>query len=817
MSPIPLRATPAAKMHAPISKRNFSPDASLVLVGIRGSGKRSLGFIAAAALNRRFITEDYYFKEVTGHTRHEFLQKFGSHEFQRRDIEVLKMMLNNHRSHCVIECGLGSLTRVIQEHLRQYSQTNPVVYLLRDMDQIQRLLRLQDSSAKRLENGDPYHRTCSNFEFYNLEENGALGLSQDEDSPDRRSVNYSFKLKDAKEDFTRFVRFITGATTTDPGFDSPFVLLETPPEKRSYTHSVFVRLSSIDSDEVDLSKLESGSDAIELCIDSWNPDAVSAVAKHVSVLRRIAKVPIIYSIDIRALDIDPHNSQSENTRDVYFQIIEYGLRLGVEYLSIDLGQDHTRLVQVVQNRGMTKIIGHYMLEPSSGVSWEDDTCLSIYLEAERLGCQLVRILRTATTRDDNDSVRKFVDRIKSLSGTHPPIIAFNVSLIGRSSQVFNCNLTSVTHPAIPRHLQKDNDPQITSQDAVRALCQSYILDPLKFFILGASVAYSISPAMHNAAYRSCGLEHVYRIPDKPSVANLDEWRHDPHFGGCSVVQPWRVQVASQLTYKSRHVEAIGAINTIMPLRASADGNIYPLLEQASRRNQAGRIAAWWGENTDWISIMVCLRRNLSPRNAISPVRTTGLVIGAGGMARAAIYAMLQLGCRKIFILNRTLSRAEEVARHFNSWVAAEHTESGAAVVRVLRSADEPWPTELAFPSMIVSSVPESSVQDRPPANFVMPEQWLGSPSGGVVLELSYKPLNTPLLNQLRRYRAETDSPWVLVDGLEIVAEQGFAQYELMTGRKAPRRLMMTEVLRNYVAEDGPLGEKTIKARLEMFT
>uniref|UniRef100_A0A093VF37 Quinate repressor protein n=1 Tax=Talaromyces marneffei PM1 TaxID=1077442 RepID=A0A093VF37_TALMA len=804
MSPMVPAKKPPSKVHmlgTPASKRNFAPDASLVLVGIRGSGKRSLGFIAAAALNRRFITEDYYFKEVTGLTRHEFLLKFGSHEFQRRDVEVLKMMLDNHRTHCVIECGLGSLTRIIQEHLRQYALTNPVVYLLRDMDQIQRLLQLQDFSVKRLGNGDPYHRTCSNFEYYNLEEPVPVDLSLEEGAPDRRSVNYSFKLKDAKEDFTQFVRFITGATTTGPGLDSPFVLLETPPESRPHTHAVLLRLSALHNNLVDLAKLESGGDAIELCIDMWNPDAVSTVAKHVSVLRRIAKLPIIYSIDAGALGLDARISDpAVKNGDLYFQILEYGLRLGVEYLAIHLDHDHTRLTQIVQSRGMTKIIGHFTIDISSGISWEDEACLSIYIEAERLGCQLVRIVRLATTREENDSVRKFVDRVKALSGSHPPIIAFNIGPIGRSSQVFNNTLTSVAHPAISPSALRASDPQITSQDAIRALVQSYMLDPLKFYILGASVAYSISPAMHNAAYASCGLSHVYRIPDAPSLALLDEWCHDPHFGGSSV-SPCR---------------AIGAINTVMPLRTSADGNIYPLSEQASRRNEAGPIAAWWGENTDWISIMVCLRRNLSPRNAISPIRTTGLVIGAGGMARAAIYAMLQLGCRKIFILNRTLSRAEEVARHFNSWVASSHTESDAAV-RVLRSADEPWPSELAFPSMIVSCVPENRIQGQPPANFVMPLQWLGSPSGGVVVELAYNSLDTPLVRQLRRYREETDTPWVLIDGLEIVAEQGFAQWELMTGRKAPRRLMMTEVLRNYMGENGRLDEKTIRARLDAFS
>lgn len=67
---------------------------------------------------------------------------------------------------------------------------------------------------------------------------------------------------------------------------------------------------------------------------------------------------------------------------------------------------------------------------------------------------------------------------------------------------------------------------------------------------------------------------------------------------------------------------------------------------------------------------------------------------------------------------------------------------------------------------------------------------------------------------MRRVRSETGRPWVLVDGLENVTEQGIAVFELLTGRKAPRRLMMLEVLRNYVGEDGRFDEKTIQARLD---
>ncbi|CAG7930646.1 unnamed protein product [Penicillium olsonii] len=772
--------------------RTFPPDASIVLVGIRGCGKRSLGFVAATALKRRFITEDHYFREVTSLTRQEYLKQHGSQEFQRRDIEVLKMMLDNHRTGCVMECGLGSMTRPVQEHLRRYARANPVIHLVRDMGRIQQLLGLEDQAMRLFKEGDPLHRMCSNFEFYNVEDRTR---ASDDGSPDRRSADYSFKLQEVKEDFTRFVQFITGLDVNYSSYDSPFVLLETPPELRSFTHAIFVRSTDLIADNVKLAELESGGDAIELCVDRWSTEMPATISKQVSVLRRNARAPIILSIDTSATGV--------GATAPYFNILEHGLRLGVEYLAVDLTQDRTQLASIVRGRGNTKIIGQQVFSPTSSV-WGPDS-VTIYHDAETLGCQLVRLLRVATAREDNSAVIEFSNKIRALPDNHPPLIAYNIGALGRTSQVFNSTLTSVSHPAISGS-KHEHDPTITSHDAVRALFQSYILDPLKFYISGESVAYSLSPAMHNAAYQHCGMGHTYSIPPAPSLAVLDQIGRDPHFGGSSVVQPWRVAVYQKLVSKSRHAEAIGAINTIMPLRGN-DGTIFPLTEQASRRNQAGRVLGWYGENTDWVGIMTCITRHLSPRNAIS-ARTTALVIGAGGMARAAIYAMLRLGCRKIFIYNRTRTRAEEVARHFNSWAAED-----GDVVRVLDSLKQDWPDDVQ-PSLVASCVPADPDRDEPPANFEMPDQWLGSTTGGVILELAYKPLDTPLLRQMRRLRSETGRPWVLSDGLENVTEQGIAQFELMTGRKAPRRLMTYEVLRNYVGDSGRFDEKTIQARLD---
>ncbi|KAL2840162.1 type I 3-dehydroquinase-domain-containing protein [Aspergillus pseudoustus] len=783
--------------------RKVEPEASLVLVGIRGCGKRSLGFVAATALKRRFITEDHYFKEVTGLSRHEYLKHYGSQEFQQRDIEVLKMMLDNHRSGCVIECGLGSLTGPIQEHLRRYRETHPVVHIVRDMQRIQSLLGLEDQAVKLLREGDALHRTCSNFEYYNIEDRSNSFVQLDEQTQDRRSVGYSFKLKEAKEDFTRFVRFVTGTDVGHSSYDSPFVLLETPPERRSYTYAIFVRSTDLIDNRVKLSELESGGDAIELCVDQWGSEMPITVSKQVSMLRRNTHTPIILSID----------SQILKSAKAYSEIVQHGLRLAVEYLVMDLDQEYAFISEAIRNRGTTKIIGQRIFEPSSTVTWDDEECLSSYLDAAGLKCQLVRILRVATEREDNAAIAKFTAKIDSLPGDHPPIIAYNIGNLGRTSQVFNSILTPVSHPAIHRLDQNGGrDPQITSCDAVQALFQSYVLDPLQFYILGGSVAYSLSPAMYNAAFRHCGMEHTYSIPEKPTLAALDRLGRDPHFGGASVVQPWRVQVFQKLAAKSRHAEAIGAINTIMPLRGRSDGTMFPLQEQASRRHLAGPVLGWYGENTDWVGIMTCISRNLSPRNAISPMKTTALVIGAGGMARAAVYAMLRLGCRKIFIYNRTLSRAENVARHFNSWATSQ--VGSTEVVYVLRSLQDEWPADSCPPCLVASCVPADPDRDEPPANFEMPTQWLGSPTGGVVLEFAYKPLDTPLLRQMRRFRGETGRAWVLVDGLDNVAEQAIAQFEILTGRKAPRRLMTLEALRNYVGENGPFDERTIRVRLD---
>jgi len=145
------------------------------------------------------------------------------------------------------------------------------------------------------------------------------------------------------------------------------------------------------------------------------------------------------------------------------------------------------------------------------------------------------------------------------------------------------------------------------------------------------------------------------------------------------------------------------------------------------------------------------------------------------MARAAIYSLIQLGCRNIFIYNRTTTNAAQVAKHFNEWAATQGiansslggsgsqnstpppfaTPAVSKVCHVLTSLSDPWPVGYQLPTMVISCVPATSVDGNAPADFEMPLEWLRSPTGGVVVEVR---------NSMAQKRKGTD----LTDGNPIV-------------------------------------------------
>ncbi|KAK1759515.1 type I 3-dehydroquinase-domain-containing protein [Echria macrotheca] len=773
----------------PKNERAFDANASIVLVGCRGAGKRTLGFMGALHLRRPLVTEDHYFEKITGLTRGQYLSRNGREAFARQNAEVFKRMLDSNRTGCVIECGMSSLADEAQEALRAYSRTHPVVYIHREKEQIALLMDAAD--AEQLLKADEKHRSCSNLEYYNLldsSNHASSPISGSSTPMDSRNPTPS-KLLCAREDFTRFLDLITGRGATRAWLESPFSVNAIPPEFRSYSYALRLRLSYLMDMDLEWEDFEARGDCIELIIDHWPNDLHNIVARQVALIRRKLGLPIIYHVEENPRGERRRSLDERNAMDA--DLLELGLRLGVDYISLDLQRDEELVSRVLRHRGRSKVIGNFWYMGFGATPWLDDVQVENYKKAQALGCDVVRIVRFCAGDSDVSILEEFRNKIqRTIPDPKPPLVAYDFSVLGVRTPLQSRILSPVKHPDMEN--ERDHLATVsTATGSFELLFRQFLLDPLQFYVLGSNVSYSLSPAMHNAAYDFAGMPHTFQAVTCSTLDDLNQICISDAFGGGSLTAPFKVAIMPHLKVKSHHATAIGAVNVLLPLRGKTNG----ILDHANSRNKAGRARTFFGDNTDWSAILTCLRRAISPRNFVQPSRTTGLVIGAGGMARAAIYALIQLGCRNVFIHNRTYANAVKVAEHFNEWAATQGLVSPQAngslpeICRVLPSLLDAWPSGYQLPTMIISCVPATSVDGNPPADFEIPLGWLGSPTGGVVVELAYGPLVTPLVAQMQAFRQGVSPAWSIVDGLEVVGEMAIEAFELMTGRMAPKRLM----------------------------
>lgn len=780
-------------MSAPKNKRAFDPNASIVLVGCRGAGKRTLGFLGALHLRRRLVTEDHYFEKATGLTRGQFLSCNGKEAFAHQNADVFKRMLDTNRTGCIIECGMSSLAPEAQDALRDYSRLHPVVYIHREKEQIARLLDAAD--ADQLLKADEKHRKCSNLEYFNLYDSSGHGRSTSPASRSNTPMDAKqtgpSKLLNAREDFTRFLDLITGGGATRAWLESPFSVGAIPPEFRAYSYALRVRLSMLlDHPDLDWEDFEARGDCVELIIDTWPDDMNKIVAKVVALIRRKLGVPIIYHVEENPRGERRRPPEEKNTMDA--DLLELGLRLGVDYVSLDLQREESLVSRVLCHKGRSKIIGNYWHMGIGALPWLDDRQTNNYRRAKDLGCDVVRIARFCAGDSDAEILEEFRRKIQhSFPDPKPPLVAYDFSVLGVRTPLQSRILSPVKHPDIEN--ERDHLATVcTATGSFELQFRQFLLDPLQFYVLGSNVSYSLSPAMQTAAFDFAGMPHTFQAVTCSTLDDLNQICISDPFGGALLTAPFKVAIMPHLKVKSHHATAIGAVNVLLPLR----GKTNTILDHANSRNKAGRAHAFFGDNTDWSAILTCLRRAISPRNYVQPSKTTGLVIGAGGMARAAIYALIQLGCRHVFIYNRTYENAVEVAHHFNAWaesqgitVVNKGVNQPSEICCVLPSLMDPWPAGHQLPTMVISCVPATAIDGNPPADFEMPLNWLGSPTGGVVVELAYVPLITPLVAQMHGLRESVSPSWVIVDGLEVVGEMAIEAFELMTGRMAPKRLM----------------------------
>lgn len=746
------------------------------------------------ALKWKVVDEKLVFQAVTGFSVAQYIEKYGISSYCAREVAVLRDLLAEYQTRHIIVCSSSCVQTLGGcSLLREYLSILPIVHVMRDGVVLETYLKdkWNGNVAKLRRNQEPVFRSCSNMTFFNMDDSGLSHELFEVINPViQRPTAISLSLKHVESDFLTFLGAVYGRED------------EHEQQKRELTYALQLPCRNFHHANLNLESIECCADLLQMQVDLLMEGYVTEsnrqfwweyITSQFAFLRRHSSSPIIYHVATginspRAAEVD------------YFDLLELGLRLGVEYMTVNLKTDEVRTQELIKQKGNCKVIGFFHdLNPMKTGGWRSQNRLAWYRRAQDLGCDIVQLTQPAVTLSDNDAAQSFIYRA-DMEGSIS-LSAYNTGRLGRPSQCFNKFLAPVRHPDITG----DDSETITIPQAQAALYASFQSEPLHFYTVGANVSYSVGPVLHNPAFNIYGMPHSYSVLEAITPSDIETVLKAHHFGGLGLSSPFKTSIIPLLQSMSKEARSIGAVNTVIPVRMwesyprNGQQREFSLPEQ---RNRAGPVSGLHGENTDWKGIRTCVLRHLSPANAITP-RSVVLIIGAGGMARAAVYAMIRSDVKHIYIYNRSYQRAIDLVRHFEM----VHQESYGHVERcneqsqplfptisTVNSLNDPWPNNCHLPTIIINCTPVLNNNtgpgpDSPGVEPVVsvPAPLLRSPTGGTYLELAYN--NSLPSPELLRICSDESRGWVGVTGLEIMIEVASAQFEFWTGRKAPTYLM----------------------------
>lgn len=252
-------------------------------------------------------------------------------------------------------------------------------------------------------------------------------------------------------------------------------------------------------------------------------------------------------------------------------------------------------------------------------------------------------------------------------------------------------------------------------------------------LIGWPAAHSRSPIIHKYWLKSFGIAGDYRIEAvKPEdfaafVATLGE----RGYAGANVTLPHKEQ-ALQAAEADARARAVGAANTLW----LEDGKL-----RATNTDVEGFVGNLDEASPGW-----------------DKATDEALVLGAGGAARAIVFGLVERGIKTIHLVNRTLPRAEALARQFGASVKPAAWEQIAAL--------------LPRTTLLVNTT-SLGMKGQPPLDIDLGVL----PAGATVAEAVYIPLDTPLLIAARQRGLKT------ADGLGMLLHQAVRGFSLWFGRQ----------------------------------
>jgi shikimate dehydrogenase len=268
----------------------------------------------------------------------------------------------------------------------------------------------------------------------------------------------------------------------------------------------------------------------------------------------------------------------------------------------------------------------------------------------------------------------------------------------------------------------------------------------KACVIGWPVTHSLSPVLHHYWLRHYGIEGAYTA-EEVQAARLPVFLKSMEkegFSGCNVTLPHKEAVIPYLDSVDATAKAIGAVNTIIV----KDGQLH-------------------GTNTDAFGFMENIRQSVS----LEGKKQKAVVLGAGGAARAVVYALVQEGFAAITLINRTEQKAKALQEQFGN--------------RIDVKAWEQREDALADADLLVNT---TSLGLK--GKEQLPIQLEQLPKSAIVNDIIYNPLHTPLL-QVAARRGN-----VTVNGLGMLLYQAVPAFEAWF----LKRPQVDGALRQYMVE-----------------
>jgi 3-dehydroquinate dehydratase/shikimate dehydrogenase len=407
------------------------------------------------------------------------------------------------------------------------------------------------------------------------------------------------------------------------------------------------------------------------------------------------------------------------------RVLRQGDELGFGLVDVELRSGFEALIASRSGRGLV-----LSFHDHAGMPEDLD---GLYDEMAGKGADVVKIVGTPRSVSDLGRLLAFARR-RGGEGNAPDgrwkgLVALAMGPLGVASRVLGGRHGAPFTYAAPVAGREAAPGQLTARD----LAETYRVRAVgpstrAYGILGVDILRSLSPAIHNRAFAERDRDAVYVPLQADSLESFLEAREDLDLSGFSITRPWKSDILPHLGDRVEPSAARAAsVNTVVV----RDGEMH-------------------GSSTDGDGVLVPLRHHLAV--AGHPVT----IIGAGGAARAAAFALVGVGARV-----RVLARRGEQA-------AAVAADVGCAHGPLEALDDEEW-------DVLINATPVGSGacpgESPVPASSLRP--------GSVVFDMVYEPRETPLLRAAREAGCRT------IDGVEMLVAQAVGQFEAWTGVPAP--------------------------------